>query len=121
MLASHVSLAGGGLLVWVYYLFYDNGDLAWISAGALCVAAALGLFMASSWVAVYRAKRASIRLERLSRVWDRSGIAVLDRPSPLHEGPPERNFPLPVVLGHGAFAAVTLTLVLLTALGVGGS
>jgi hypothetical protein len=40
------------------------------------------------------------------------------RPSEL--GPPERNFPLPVVIAHGAFAAVTITLVLLTALGVGG-
>ena len=41
VLASHVSLAGGGLLVWVYYVFYDNRDLAWISAGALCVAAGI--------------------------------------------------------------------------------
>ena len=32
-------------------------------------------------------------------------------------GPPERNFPLPVVIAHGAFAAATITLVLLTALG----
>jgi hypothetical protein len=32
------------------------------------------------------------------------------------EGPPERNFPLPVVITHGAFAAATLTLVLVTAL-----
>jgi hypothetical protein len=36
-------------------------------------------------------------------------------------GPPERNFPLPVVIAHGVFAAVTLGLVLLVALGVGGS
>jgi hypothetical protein len=36
-------------------------------------------------------------------------------------GPPERNFPLPVVIAHGAFAAATITLVLLTALRVGGS
>jgi hypothetical protein len=35
--------------------------------------------------------------------------------------PAERHFPLPVVLAHGLFAVVTLVLVLLTALGVGGS
>lgn len=35
-------------------------------------------------------------------------------------GPPERNFPLPVVVTHRAFAVLTLTLVLLTALGVDG-
>ena len=32
---------------------------------------------------------------------------------------PESRFPVPVVIGHGLFAATTLVLVLLTALGVG--
>jgi hypothetical protein len=36
-------------------------------------------------------------------------------------GPPERNFPLSVVIGHGLFASTTIALVLLTAFGVGGS
>jgi hypothetical protein len=36
-------------------------------------------------------------------------------------GPPERNFPLPVVIGDGSFTAVTITLVLLAGLGVRGS
>jgi len=35
--------------------------------------------------------------------------------------PPERNFPLPVVVAHGILAVTTLTLVLFTALGVGKS
>jgi hypothetical protein len=35
--------------------------------------------------------------------------------------PAERNFPLSVVVGHGLGASVTVTLVLLTVLGVGGS
>jgi hypothetical protein len=35
--------------------------------------------------------------------------------------PPERNFPLPVVLIHGVLAVTTLVLVLFTALGVGPS
>jgi uncharacterized membrane protein len=35
--------------------------------------------------------------------------------------PAERRFPLAVVLAHGLFAVVTLVLVLLTALGIGGS
>ena len=34
--------------------------------------------------------------------------------------PPERHFPLPVVIGHGIFAVTTVVLVLLTALGVVG-
>jgi hypothetical protein len=36
-------------------------------------------------------------------------------------GPPERNFLLTVVLAHGILAVTTLTLCLLTALGVFGS
>jgi hypothetical protein len=35
--------------------------------------------------------------------------------------PPERNFPVAVVIAHGLVAVTTLVLVLLTALGVGGS
>jgi hypothetical protein len=35
--------------------------------------------------------------------------------------PPERNFPLPVVVSHGILAVTTIVLVVFTALGVGGS
>ncbi len=35
--------------------------------------------------------------------------------------PPERHFPLSVVIGHGVFAVATIVLVVLTLLGVGGS
>jgi hypothetical protein len=120
VLAAHVSLAGGGLVLWIYYLFYDNDYLGWISAGAICTAAALGIVMAIRWLSVYRAKRAGIRLDRVA-AGPPGGVAVLDRPAQHQEGPPERNFPLPVVIAHGAFAAATLTLVLLSVSGVGGS
>ena len=48
-----------------------------------------------------------------------AGVGVLEPFSDAR--PPERNCPLPVVIGHGAVAAAAITLVLLTALGVGGS
>jgi hypothetical protein len=122
VLVAHVVLGGGGLIVWAYYLFYDSDDLAWISLAAVLLGASLGTFMAVRWLSVYRAKRQSLRAERLTHLWRRSGgMAVLDRPAALRAGPPERNFPLPVVIAHGAFATATITLVLLTALGVGGS
>jgi manganese efflux pump family protein len=35
--------------------------------------------------------------------------------------PPERHFPLPVVIGHGVLAVTTILLVLLTALHAFGS
>jgi hypothetical protein len=121
VLAAHVILAGGSLLLWIYYLFYDDDSVARISAIGLSVAAVLGLVMAFRWIGVYRAKRDSIRMERIAHAWHRTGVAVLDRPAQVVAGPPERNFPLPVVIAHGAFATATLTLVLLTAFGVGGS
>jgi hypothetical protein len=121
LLAAHVMLAGGSLLLWIYYLFYDDDDLAWVSAIGLSLAAVLGVVMAIRWVGVYRAKRAGVRLDRLARARQPRGVAVLDRPVLAVEGPPERNFPLPVVIAHGTFAAATLTLVLLTAFGAGGS
>jgi hypothetical protein len=108
VLFSHVTLAGGGLIVWVGYLVFDSGNLAWISVVALLLAATLGSTMAIRWIGVYRATRT---LRRQAAVDGR----------PIDAGPPERNFPLPVVIGHGVFAVATLTLVLLVALGVGGS
>ncbi len=123
VLACHVLLAGGGLLVWAFYLFLDEERLAWTAVAALCLAATLGTTMAIRWVGVYRTSRAirrdqsSVRMAQLSG----SGGAVAVASPVVREGPPERHFPLLVVVAHGAFAAATLTLVLLTALGVGGS
>jgi hypothetical protein len=120
VLASHVVLAGGGLLLWAGYLVYDTDDLAWIAVAAILVAATLGIVMAIRWISVYRAALARTQVALLGQRGGQHGrVAVLERP--IREGPPERNFPLPVVIAHGAFAALTLTLVLLTAFGVGGS
>jgi hypothetical protein len=116
VLATHVVLAGGGMLVWADYLIYDDDELAWIAVVAILLAATLGVVMAIRWIGVYRAGRARPRVLLATRP---GSIAVLDRPAPA--GPPERNFPLPVVIAHGAFAALTITLVLLSVLGAGGS
>jgi hypothetical protein len=117
VLASHVLLAGGGLLIWADYLVFDQDYVAWFAVGAILAAATFGVVMAVRWIGVYRAGRA--RSQQLVVASQRGGVAVLDRPGQV--GPPERNFPLLVVVAHGAFAALTITLVLLTAFGVGGS
>jgi hypothetical protein len=119
LLAGHVLVATGGLVLWITYLLLDDHTLAWYSVIALVLAATLGMTMAIRWISVYRDKRAS----------DRS--AVTGGPPPVAgagyssrlvvAGPPERNFPLPVVIIHGVFAVTTLTLVLLTALRAGTS
>lgn len=124
VLTTHVLLAGGGLLAWIGYLILDQDRLAWTALGAVLSAAMLGTTMAIRWVGVYRATRASQRRQaerteaRLSLVTGPGQVATLEHVGDL--GPPERNFPLPVVVAHGAFAAVTITLVLLTVLGGGG-
>jgi hypothetical protein len=190
VLAGHVLLAVGGLIVWAAYLFFDNDDLTWVALAALAMAATLGLFMASRWIRVYRAGQAVALAEpaaqygsngaardhgggparfgeafepvypgsgngrkdvrdpaRTAAGLGRRGLGHRDPGSPdparsasarelrrredgprelgrrelgrTEAGPPERNFPLPVVIGHGLFAGVTITLVLLVALGIG--
>jgi hypothetical protein len=108
VLVSHVTLAGGGLIIWAGYLVFDADNLIWVAVLALLLAAMLGSFMAVRWVSVYRESK-ELRLQ-----------AAADGRS-IGAGPPERNFPLPVVIGHGVFAFTTIALVLLVALGVGGS
>jgi hypothetical protein len=107
VIVSHVLLAVSGLVVWVVYLLLDRAALAWASVGILVAIATLGLAMFARWIPVYRAP-----------------IAVggpREQALPIKEVPAEGNFPLFIVVAHGAFAVSTLILVVLTALGVGGS
>jgi hypothetical protein len=106
VISAHALLAVAGLVVWGVYLITDTPRLALAAAATLVVVAALGLTMAVRWLAVYRAHdSAAVRGQR-------AGVTV----------PPERNFPLPVVIGHGLFAVATLILVVVTAVGeIGGS
>jgi hypothetical protein len=125
VLASHVLLALGGLFVWIGYVVADQERLAWIAVVAVLLAATLGLFMAIRWVGVYRATQsmrrslADLKAGRLTLVGEGGNMSTLELARDL--GPPERNFPLPVVIAHGSFAVATITLLLLTVLGVFGS
>jgi hypothetical protein len=117
VLATHVLLAGGGLLIWADYLVFDQDYVAWLAVAAILAAATFGVVMAVRWIGVYRTGRA--RSQQLVVASQGGRVAVLERPGQV--GPPERNFPLLVVIAHGVFAALTITLVLLTAFGIGGS
>jgi len=106
VILSHVTLAVSGLVVWVLYLLIDRPALAWAAVGILVAIALLGFTMFARWIPVYR-----------------TPIAVggpQDGLLQMQEIPAEGNFPVVIVLAHGAFAVSTLTLVLLTALGIGG-
>ena len=96
VISAHALLAVTGLAVWGVYLLTDREGLAWATVAILVPVAVLGFTLAIRWVKVYRANAASTV-------------------------PPERHFPVAVVIGHGVFAVATLTLVLLTAFGEGGS
>ena len=102
VISAHALLGLGGLMLWIGYLLEDQDGLAWATVAALGTVASLGLIMAARWIRVYRA------------VVDPG--PSLTRQMPV---PPERNFPLPVVVIHGILAVTTLVLVLFTALGVG--
>jgi len=109
VIASHVLLALSGLVVWAVYVITDQDRAAWTAMFMLTAIVALGLTMAVRWVAVYR-----VRVAAGTAAAPDAGDAAAQL------APPERHFPLPVVIGHGIFAGVTVVLVLLTVLG-GGS
>jgi hypothetical protein len=112
LLAGHVLAAATGLVLWIAYLAWGSNRLAWYSLLGFGVAACLGGTMAYRWISVYRAKRASIRAAATFLASPAGGAARYS-----DVGPPERNFPLTVVIAHGVFAVATVTVVLLTAVG----
>jgi len=85
--------------IWIIYLAADKTALAWI---ALAILALLGWTMFAIW---------------LRRRQAHAGAAAAAAPG----SPPEQHFPVAVVALHGLLAVTTVVLVLLTALGVGGS
>ncbi|MCX4649721.1 MULTISPECIES: hypothetical protein [unclassified Streptomyces] len=99
---GHFALAAVGLVVWIIYVITDKDVLAWTAFGLLVPVALLGFAMLARWLPVHRARSAAAA-------------------SGAESEPAERYFPVSVVAGHGLFAVVTVVLVLLTALGIGGS
>jgi hypothetical protein len=91
-----------GLVLWILYLIVGEARVAWATVAVLGAVAVLGLIMATRWIRVYRAFVAPGPSLTRSRVV-----------------PPERNFPLPVVVAHGIMAVTTLALVLFSALRAG--
>ena len=100
LIMSHFLLAATGLVLWIIYIASDSDALAWIAFILLLVVAALGFTMFAIWL---RRRRGTA-----------AGSVTPDTPA-------EQHFPVAVVGLHGVLAATTLVLVLLTAIGVGGS
>jgi hypothetical protein len=100
VISAHALLGLGGLMLWIGYLLLNQKRLAWAAVAALGTVAVLGLIMAARWIGVYRT------VGNPGPSLTRDAIV-----------PPERNFPVTVVLLHGILAVTTLVLVLFTAIG----
>jgi hypothetical protein len=123
VILSHVTLAVTGLGVWVAYLLLDRSALAWTAVGILVAIALLGLSMFARWIPVYRMadEEVSVPVGAMSGGGAGATPGAISGLGSLRELPAEGSFPLLIVLAHGLFAVSTVVLVVLTALGVGGS
>jgi hypothetical protein len=123
VILAHVTFAVTGLVVWVVYLLVDRPVLAWTAVGILVAIAMLGLTMFARWIPVYRMADDQVRVPVAAMSGGGPGATPSGVPGvgSLRERPAEGSFPLLIVLAHGLFAASTVVLVVLTALGVGGS
>jgi len=124
---AHVMFAVTGLVVWVAYLLLDRPALAWTAVGILVAIAVLGLSMFARWIPVYRMVDDEVSVPVAAMSGGAPGGSPEAAPGgvpgvgSLRELPAEGSFPLLIVLAHGMFAVSTVVLVVLTALGVGGS
>ena len=111
---GHFLLAAAGLVVWIVYLTTDEDAWAWTAFVVLVVVAGLGDVLVLRWNRLRRAKGMVSSGASGSRAEGSMSTSAGD-------GAPERRIPAGLVGAHGVFAVATVVLVLLVALGVGGS
>jgi hypothetical protein len=136
VVSSHVLFALGGLVVWIMYLITGKAVFEYATIVILAFVATFGLTMAVRWIGVYRASPLTPSAAVATRPAAQSGMRDAWTPSEAWTAPggqdraasaaelnvpPERHFPVSVVIGHGLFAVATIVLVVLTIIGVGGS
>ena len=114
LIFGHLVLAVIGLVLWIIYLVTDNDGLAWAAFIVLLPVALLGFVMLVRWIPTFQTRQHA------------ASAATEPRPQPVsapagQATAAEQHFPVAVVAGHGVFAVATVILVLLTALGIGGS
>jgi hypothetical protein len=91
LIFGHFLLAAVGLVLWIVYVASDSDGLAWVAFAIVAVVAVLGFTMFFRWLPQVRARGGR------------------------DEATAEAQFPVPVVVAHGVFAAATLVLVLIAA------
>jgi hypothetical protein len=111
LIFSHFGLAALGLVLWIVYVITDNDALKWAAFVVIAIVAVLGWTMFAIW---YQRRRKAVPAGSgpgASSTWPTSG----------NDLPAEQHFPIWLVTVHGVLAVLTVLLVLLTAIGVGGS
>jgi hypothetical protein len=120
---GHAGLAVIGLCVWFISIYVHINSLSWVTLLILALVATLGVFMFTRWIPVHRMYSGSEDLPARqeagmaqgragpggTRLYEAGGQPI----RALEPMPPERNFPLPVVLLHGVLAVTTVTLVVI--------
>src|SRR3954453_16727772 len=91
LIFGHFGLAAARLILWIIYVASDSDALAWIAFILLVPVALLGFTMFARWLPTYRQR----------------GTLTGATQTVTASAPAERNFPVAVVAGHGALAAVT--------------
>jgi hypothetical protein len=108
---AHFGLAAAGLIVWIIYLVTGNTIWAWIAVADLILVALLGGLLVRQWTKDGRAAMASAARSDAGASPSAAGAVDLA----------EQHIPRPPVVLHGIFAVSTVILVLLSAIGIGGS
>jgi hypothetical protein len=118
VISSHALLAVTGMVLWTVFLLTGVHDLDVLVAAILGVVVILGTTMAVRWIGVYRAYGTRPRPAHAAvPVPVGAGLGGTGA-APFHRAaiPPERHFPVTVVILHGVFALATFALVLVVAL-----
>jgi hypothetical protein len=120
VLSGHALLAVAGVPVWLVYIVTGEDKLAKAAALILGGVAVLGLTMVVRWIGVYRAFRApaATAAATTAAATATTAFGPVSPPALPAASPPERNFPIAVVVCHGVFALTTVVVVALTAFGV---
>jgi hypothetical protein len=127
---GHFLLAVAGLVVWLVYLVADRTALAWVAFADLVVVAVLGDTLILRWTKDRRSGTVAGTgaAAETGSATSTGGRGAAGDTLTGHAATgtstgrlAEQRFPVPVVGAHGLFAVATVVLVLLTALGVGGS
>jgi manganese efflux pump family protein len=113
---SHIALAAGGLVVWIFHLLFHSLVAARIALVMLLPVAAFGFSMFTRWLGSRRLRM--VPLVPLDPHPSSGPDPGPPRTRPRRQMLAESRLPVLVVICHGVFGATTIVLVLAAATGI---